>query len=227
IAYHEAGHALVMYFSGDLDPIHKISILPRGMALGYTMQLPNEDRYLTTKTEILHKIKAALGGRVAEEVIFGEQTTGAQDDLQRVTDMARRMVMEFGMSAKLGPITFGSRHGGSVFLGRDFMEDRNYSEEVAYEIDKEVDAIVSGAYEEVKTIMTTHIDRLHAVTAALLEREVLDAEQVKLLMEGKELPPEPTTSGPTSGGTPVTVDEPAAERGRREPGLGGLLPNPS
>lgn len=228
IAYHESGHAMAMYYSGDLDPIHKITIIPRGMALGYTMQLPGEDRYLTTRSELLQKIKAALGGRVAEEVIFQEQTTGASDDLQRVTDLARRMVMDFGMSTKLGPITFGNRHGGSVFLGRDMMEERNYSEEIAYEIDKEVDAIVTSAYDDVKSIMTTHIDRLHALATALLERETLDADEVRLLMEGQELPPESVSRPqPPSSGSLTPAEEPGRETPRREPGIGGLAPSPS
>jgi cell division protease FtsH len=132
LAYHEAGHSLIPHYLGDKDPVHKISILPRGMALGYTLQLPIEDRYLTTKQELINKIKTALGGRVAEEIIFEEVSTGAHDDLDKVTELARRMVTEFGMSDKLGPITFGRKHG-AIFLGRDLYEDRNYSEKIAYQ----------------------------------------------------------------------------------------------
>jgi cell division protease FtsH len=197
IAFHEAGHALVMYFSGDMDPVHKISILPRGMALGYTLQLPLEDRYLTTKDELILKIKGALGGRAAEELIYNEQTTGAHDDLRRITDLARRMVMEFGMSESLGPRTYGRQHH-HVFLGRDIAEERDYSEDIAKAIDMEVNKIIISCYEDVKRLIEDNRPKLEALAHVLLEREMLIGEEIKLIMEGKTLPAkEKSDSGPT------------------------------
>lgn len=182
LAFHEAGHAIVPFYLGDADPVHKISILPRGMALGYTLQLPLEDRYLTTKTELINKMKAALGGRVAEEIIFNEVSTGAYDDLNKVTELARRMVTEFGMSKKLGPITFGRKHG-AVFLGRDLYEDRNYSERIAYQIDQEVFQIVEQCYQEVKRILTEHQDKLRIVAERLLEVQDMEGEELVRLLQ--------------------------------------------
>jgi len=190
LAIHEAGHALVPYYLGDEDPVHKISILPRGMALGYTLQLPIEDRYLTTKTELLNKMKAALGGRVAEEIVFGEVSTGAHDDLNKVTELARRMVTEFGMSEKLGPITFGRKHG-AIFLGRDLYEDRNYSEKIAYMIDQEVARIVDECYRDVKRILMEHRDKLEAVANRLLELQDMEGEELLRILKG-ESPPAPS-----------------------------------
>ena len=182
LAYHEAGHALVPYYIGGQDPVHKISILPRGMALGYTLQLPIEDRYLTTEKEITDKLKTALGGRVAEEVIFDEVSTGASDDLNKVTELARRMVTEFGMSKKLGPVTFG-RKNTQVFLGRDIYEDRNYSEKTAQQIDAEVQRIVHGCHREVTTIISSHKDKLKAVAMRLLEIQDMGGEELIAILE--------------------------------------------
>jgi len=182
LAFHEAGHALVPYYLGDQDPVHKISILPRGMALGYTLQLPIEDRYLTTKQELLDKMKTALGGRVAEEVVFGEVSTGAYDDLNKVTELARRMVTEFGMSDKLGPITFGKK-AGTIFLGRDIVEDRNYSERVAYTIDQEVQAIVKDCHREATKILTDHKDKLELAARRLVQVQDMEGEELIALIE--------------------------------------------
>ncbi len=182
LAYHESGHALVPYFLGDQDPVHKISILPRGMALGYTLQLPIEDRYLTTKAELLDKIKTALGGRAAEEVMFGELSTGAKDDLRKVTDLARRMITEFGMSEKLGPITFGSRQG-AVFLGRDLYEDRNYSDRIAYQIDQEVHRMVAECHRDAIRILTENRDKLELVAKRLLEVQDMGGIEMIALLE--------------------------------------------
>lgn len=187
IAFHEAGHALVMFFSGDIDPVHKISILPRGMALGYTLQLPLEDRYLTTKNELIHKIKGALGGRAAEEAVYNEQTTGARDDLSRVTELSRRMVMEFGMSKTLGPRTYGKQRS-HVFLGRNFGEERDYSEDIAKAIDVEVNDLIADCYSDVKAMLNAHRIELDNLAYALLDREMLGAEEIKAIMEGKSLP---------------------------------------
>jgi cell division protease FtsH len=182
LAYHEAGHALVPYYVGGQDPVHKISILPRGMALGYTLQLPLEDRYLTTEKEIVDKLKTALGGRVAEEIMFSEVSTGASDDLNKVTELARRMVTEFGMSKKLGPITFGRKHS-QVFLGRDIYEDRNYSEKTAQVIDSEVQRIVHNSHMEVTAIITSHKDKLVKVATRLLEIQDMDGKELIAILE--------------------------------------------
>ncbi|MFH1675501.1 MAG: cell division protein FtsH, partial [bacterium] len=165
-------------------PVHKISILPRGMALGYTLQLPLEDRYLTTQNELLNKMKAALGGRVAEEIVFNEVSTGAYDDLNKVTELARRMVTEFGMSEKLGPITFGRKHG-TVFLGRDFYEDRNYSEKIAYQIDQEVHRMVEECHRVVTRILTEHRDKLDIVAKKLVEVQDMEGALLIALIENQ------------------------------------------
>ncbi|NLC58733.1 MAG: ATP-dependent zinc metalloprotease FtsH, partial [Armatimonadetes bacterium] len=162
VAYHEVGHAIVGHMMPTVDPVHKVSILPRGMALGYTMTLPVEDKYLTSKSELLDQITFALGGRAAEELVFDEMTTGAENDLNRSTETARRMVCEFGMSEKLGPLTLGRRHG-NPFLGRDLMEDRNYSEEVASAIDQEVRRIVDECYERARNILIANRARMRHV----------------------------------------------------------------
>jgi cell division protease FtsH len=224
IAYHEAGHALVMFFSGDIDPVHKISILPRGMALGYTLQLPLEDRYLTTKNELIYKVKGALGGRAAEELIYNEQTTGARDDLSRVTELARRMVMEFGMSKTLGPRTYGKqRH--QVFLGRDFGEERDYSEDVARLIDKEVNELIDDCYTDVNAMLVSHRDKLEALAHALLEREMLVAEEIKAIMEGKPLP----EIVPDDDSTPPSESSEDEKDKQEDDSLerGGLSPEPA
>ena len=182
LAFHEAGHALVPYYIGGQDPVHKISILPRGMALGYTLQLPLEDRYLTTEKEILEKIKTALGGRVAEEVMFDDVSTGAGDDLNKVTELARRMVTEFGMSKKLGPITFGKKNS-QVFLGRDIYEDRNYSEKTAQQIDAEVQRIVHECHKEVTAILAKYKHKLQEVAVRLLEIQDMDGEELIAILD--------------------------------------------
>jgi len=182
LAYHESGHALIPYYLGDADPVHKISILPRGLALGYTLQLPIEDRYLTTKKELLNKMIIALGGRVAEEIIFEEISTGAHDDLNKVTELARRMVTEFGMSEKLGPITFG-RKQGAIFLGRDIYEDRNYSDKIAYLIDQEVQHMVKSCYTEATKVLLEHKDKLEVVATRLLEVQDMQGEELIALIE--------------------------------------------
>ena len=159
IAYHEGGHAVVQRILPKCDPVAKVTIISRGMALGYTMALPTEDRYLQSKTEFEDKIAGLLGGNVAERLIFGDTTTGASNDIEKATDLARRMVTEFGMSDKLGPLSFGKRDE-LVFLGREIGEQRNYSDEVAKTIDEEVRAIIDKAYERATEVLTTHRDKL-------------------------------------------------------------------
>ena len=181
-AYHEAGHALVALLTPGTDPVHKVSIIPRGtQALGYTMQLPLEDRYTMTRKELVARITVLMGGRASEEMIFQESTTGAHNDLEVATNIARRMVCEFGMSERLGYLTLGRREN-QVFLGRDLFEERNYSEKTAVLMDEEIRSIIDGAYASAKTLLATHRDHLERLAVALLEKEVLDAEEVKVLI---------------------------------------------
>jgi cell division protease FtsH len=182
LAYHESGHALVPYYLGDQDPVHKVSILPRGMALGYTLQLPIEDRYITTSQDLVNKLKAALGGRAAEEVVYSDISTGAKDDLSKVTNLARRMVTEFGMSEKMGPISFGQRHG-AIFLGRDIGEERNYSERVAYQIDQEVHRIIEECHRDAVRILTEHKDKLELVAKRLVEVQDMEGDELIALLQ--------------------------------------------
>jgi cell division protease FtsH len=182
VAYHESGHALLSLLVPETDPLHKVSVVPRGVqALGYTLQLPLEDRYITTKKELLGKMTVLLGGRIAEDLIFKEVTTGSQNDLEHVTEAAHRMVCEFGMSEKLGPLTFG-RKEKQVFLGRDFAKEKNYSEEITYEIDKEVRRIVDQCYKRGYELLEKNKDKLVKLVDNLKEREVLDGEEVQQIV---------------------------------------------
>lgn len=181
-AYHEAGHAIVMEFTPHSDPVHEISIIPRGMAGGYTMHLPEKDTAYTSKSKLKDEMVGLLGGRVAEQMILGDISTGASNDIQRVSVIARKMVMEYGMSEKLGTITFGSGHD-EVFLGRDLGKAKNYSEEVAFEIDKEVKALVDVAYNRAENILKEHINKLHAVAEVLLEKEKIGADEFKAIVK--------------------------------------------
>jgi len=221
VAYHEIGHAVVCELLPNADPVHKVSILPRGMALGYTMQLPLQDKYLTTKSELLDDVAGLLGGRAAEKLIFGEVTTGSNNDLDRATEIARSMVCEFGMSDTLGPVTLGRRHG-NPFLGRDIMEDRNYSEDVAKAIDSEVKKIIDESYQRAEQILIENKERMAEIVQVLLEKETLEAEQFKALMRGEKLPPEaPKTSGeppaPTGDEKPANLAPEA--KPKLEPGV--------
>lgn len=182
-AYHEAGHTLVGLLQRHTDPVHKVSIIPRGRAGGYTLMLPKEDRYYATRTELLEQLRTLLGGRVAEEVVLKEISTGAQNDLQRASALVRQMITEYGMSDTLGPITFGRPTSQQVFLGRDISHDRNYGEEVASAIDKEVRAIIEEAYAECRQMLVDNGDKLELIAQALLKYETLEADQLKNLME--------------------------------------------
>jgi len=185
-AYHEAGHALIGMLLDNTDPVHKVSIIPRGRAGGYTLMLPKEDRYYATRTELSEQLSVLLGGRVAEAVVLKEISTGAQNDLERVTGLARQMVTEYGMSENLGPVTFGHRQEQQVFLGRDISRDRNYGEEVASAIDKEVRRLIDGAYVKTEDMLVENIDKLHLIAAALIERETLEGGDLEeLLATGK------------------------------------------
>lgn len=178
-AYHEGGHTLVGMLLPNADPVHKVTIIPRGRAGGYTLMLPKEDRSYATRGELLDKLKTLLAGRVAEEVVLKEISTGAQNDIQRATQMARSMIMEYGMSKHLGPIAFGDSSDHQVFLGRDLNNQRNYSEEVASDIDREVRKLITTAYEECRILLSDNIDKLHDIAAALMDKETLDAEELK------------------------------------------------
>jgi cell division protease FtsH len=180
IAYHEAGHALVMHMLPNSDPVHKISIISRGMALGYTMPLPEEDRVLTGRNKLRDELAGLLGGRVAEELVFGDVTTGASNDLERVTAVARRMVTQYGMSDVLGPQTFGEKEE-LIFLGRDIGEQRNYSEEVAEAIDREVRRLVEEAHTRAREILSTYGEKLNQIARGLIERETIDAAEFQAL----------------------------------------------
>ncbi|MCX5773943.1 MAG: ATP-dependent zinc metalloprotease FtsH [Fusobacteria bacterium] len=181
IAYHEAGHALAAWLIDGADPVHKISIIPRGIgALGYTMQLPTEDRFLKSRTEFYNDIKILLGGRAAEQIIFNEITSGASNDIQRATVIARNMVTKYGMSSVVGPQVLGSEED-QPFLGRTITKDRNYSEETAILIDKEVFATINGTYEKVIEMMTIHRSLLERLTAELLEKEVVNGEEMEAM----------------------------------------------
>jgi cell division protease FtsH len=186
-AYHEAGHALVAAKLPGSDPVHKVTIIPRGMALGVTMQLPIDDRHNYTKEYLKTDLAILMGGRIAEELFLNQMSTGAGNDIERATEMARKMVCEWGMS-DLGPLTFGKKEE-QIFLGREITQHRDYSEDTAIKIDGEVRKLVNNGYETAKNILQGNPDTLQKIAAALLEREVLDASEVMLLVEGKELPP--------------------------------------
>ena len=176
-AYHEAGHALMAKLLPGTDPVHKVTIIPRGRALGVTMQLPTEDRHNYSKEFLYNTLAVLMGGRVAEELVFKHVTTGAGNDLERATDLARKMVCEWGMSEKLGPLTFGQKEE-SVFLGRDFSTKRDFSDQVALEIDQEIKRFVTENYERAKRVLTQQMASLKALAEALLEKEVLDAPEI-------------------------------------------------
>jgi cell division protease FtsH len=193
-AYHEMGHALVGHFLENTDPVHKITIVSRGQALGLTISLPTEDRYLTTRKALLEQIAMTMGGRAAEELVFNEITTGAANDIEKVTSTAKAMVMRFGMSEKLGPRVLGRNHD-MPFLGREMGAEPDYSEEVAREIDDEVRRIIEEGHDLAVRVLREHIDDLHRISQILIERETIDRDQFERLLAGEQevavFPPEP------------------------------------
>ena len=201
-AYHEMGHAIVGHFLEHSDPVHKISIISRGQALGYTISMPTEDRFLTTRAELTDTMAMTLGGRAAEEIVFGEITTGASNDLEKVTATAKQMVMRFGMSEKLGPRVFGHDHG-QPFLGREFSSEPDYSDEIAREIDDEIRRIVEAAHQRAKDILTEHREHLGTITEILVKRETIEAEQFEALLDGAA---RRTSSAPRSPRTSTRLD---------------------
>lgn len=185
IAYHEAGHAIIGYHARDAHMIHRVTIVPRGRAGGYVISLPKEaeDPLVTTKNELLDQVTGLLGGRVAEEMFIGEIGTGAYDDFRKATAIVRSMIVDYGMSDKLGPLQFGTSQGGQVFLGRDFGHEQNYSDAIAYEIDQEMQSLIRSCYERARKILETHSEQVHLIARTLIERETLDKDQIVELIE--------------------------------------------
>ena len=223
-AYHEAGHALVALLSPHADPVHKVTIIPRGMALGVTWTMPLEDQYSLTRDQLVARIRHAMGGRAAEDIVFGQFTTGAANDLKQATEMARRMVCSYGMSDKVGPVSFAD-DDHDVFLGRDFVARKDYSESKAREIDEEITRLLHSLYSEAKEMLVSHRATLDRISEALLERETLEAEELKLLLENRSLPPLPKPV------MPAKSPEPPPKRAGAEPSgkkkfPGDKLPDP-
>ncbi|HVW77117.1 MAG TPA: ATP-dependent zinc metalloprotease FtsH [Alloacidobacterium sp.] len=219
-AYHEAGHALVAAMRDHADPLHKVTIIPRGMALGVTMQLPEDDKHTVTKDYLETQLSILMGGRIAEEIFLKQMTTGAGNDIERASDLARKMVCEYGMS-RLGPLTFGKKEE-QIFLGREIAQHRDFSEETAKQIDAEVRYFVDEAYKSAYDCLNNNQDIMHRMANALLERETIDANEIRAIIEGKELPPLKTNGG---GGTPATGD--VQQVLKPEPNRGGGLPEGS
>jgi cell division protease FtsH len=226
-AYHELGHAIVGHLLPNSDPVHKVSIISRGQALGYTISLPTEDKFLTTRAELNDTMAMTLGGRAAEEIVFGEITTGASNDLEKVTETAKQMVMRFGMSERLGPRVFGHDRS-QPFLGREFSAEPDYSDEVAREIDDEVRRIVEDAHQTSKDILSEHREQLDTISRILLERETIEADEFVALLEGKpedEIFSEEEEEAKPPEAPPVeekgTAREGARPRPRPRPGLAG------
>ncbi len=225
-AYHEMGHALAGHFLEHSDPVHKISVISRGQALGYTISMPQEDRFLTTRAELNDTMAMTLGGRAAEEIVFGEITTGASNDIEKVTQTAKQMVMRFGMSERLGPRVFGHDHG-QPFLGREFSTEPDYSDEIAREIDDEVRRIIESAHKRATSILVEHEHELKKISEILVKRETIEKEEFLALLAGKseeevfgvdepskpELPVPPATADRT--------EREAAPRATPRPGLAG------
>jgi cell division protease FtsH len=225
-AYHEAGHALVASIVPHADPLHKVTIIPRGLALGVTMQLPEDDKHTYTREYLESQIAVMMGGRSAEEIFLHHMTTGAGNDIEQATELARKMVCEWGMSG-LGPLTFGKKEE-QIFLGREIAQHRDFSEDTAVRIDQEVKRIVEEGYTKAQTILTENRDMLVRVAEALLEREVLDAHEVKMLIAGEPLPAKPVVAKPEEKPPMQQVLKPGPVRGSEKPGLAeGEKPAPA
>ena len=226
-AYHEMGHAIAGHFLEHSDPVHKISVISRGQALGYTISMPQEDRFLTTRAELNDTMAMTLGGRAAEEIVFGEITTGASNDIEKVTQTAKQMVMRFGMSERLGPRVFGHDHG-QPFLGREFSTEPDYSDEIAREIDDEVRRIIESAHKRATSILTEHSHDLKNISEILVKRETIEKEEFLALLAGKseeevfgvDEPSKPELPAPPSTADRVAEREPAP-RATPRPGLAG------
>jgi cell division protease FtsH len=209
-AYHELGHAIVGHYLEHTDDVHKISVISRGQALGYTISLPREDRYLTTKTALMEQLAMTLGGRAAEELVFHEVTTGAANDLEKVTSTAKQMIMRFGMSEKLGPRVLGRNHD-MPFLGREMGNEPDYSEEIAREIDDEIRRVIEEAHDLAVKVLKEHMDDLNRLSAILIERETIDKDQFERLLAGE------TEAQVFPDEVPALPDERPAEEPKRRP----------
>ena len=226
-AYHEAGHALVAVLLPGTDPIHKVTIIPRGRALGVTMQLPMDEQHTYQKNYLINSLAILMGGRCAEEICLGEMTTGAGNDIERATEMARKMVCEWGMSEKMGPLTYGTKEE-QVFLGKDFSSQKNFSDQTAKLIDQEVKTLVMGGYTRATELLTQNLDKLEGMAQALLEHETLNAKDIQNILDGKDIS-DNEDSGTTQNLKP---DELPAEKKKPKPDpeeglLGGGMPDPS
>jgi cell division protease FtsH len=211
-AYHEMGHALVGHYLPNCDPVHKISIISRGQALGYTISLPAEDKFLTTKSALMDQMAMTLGGRAAEELVFHEVTTGAANDIEKVTSTSKHMVMRYGMSEKLGPRMLGRNHD-MPFLGRDMGSEPDYSEEMAREIDDEIRRVIEEAHDRARRVLNEHMDELHKISELLIERETIDKDQFERLLAGEDpdsvfAEPEPARPEPEPEAKPERKPEP-------------------
>jgi cell division protease FtsH len=215
-AYHEMGHALVGHFLEHTDPVHKITIVSRGQALGLTISLPTEDKYLTTRSALMHQMAMTLGGRAAEEIVFHEVTTGAANDLEKITSMAKQMIMRFGMSEKLGPRVLGRSHD-QPFLGRDYGAEADYSEEIAREIDDEIRRVIEESHELALAVLREHMDDLHKISAILIERETIDRDQFERLLAGEDDATVFPDESPAEPELPQPQPEPKRERPRPRP----------
>jgi cell division protease FtsH len=215
-SYHEAGHALVAHLQPGSDRVHKVTIIPRGRALGVTSYLPIEERHSFSRDYWLRVLTHMMGGRAAEELVLKEITTGAQDDIRRATAIARRMVCEWGMSEKLGPLSFGHKDE-YVFLGREIAQSRDYSEKTAILIDEEVRDLIEGAYAKARKLLGENVDKLHVIALALLEREVLDGDEIEKLLRGEKLDPVPPRQPTGEAGAPSAADASAETRASRVP----------
>src|SRR5258707_7003329 len=220
-AFHEGGHALVAALLPHTDPLHKVTIIPRGMALGLTQHLPTEEKHNYTKEQLRSSIAACMGGRIAEDMVFGEISTGAQNDIEQATEMARKMVCEWGMSETLGPLTYGKKEE-QIFLGKEFNRHQDYSEATALKIDAEIKRIVTEQYERAQRTLVDNRDLLNRIAEALLEHEVLDAEQLKALVEGRPIEVRVRTPTPSLAPPPPREGKIEHEGGR----AGGILPPP-
>jgi len=215
-AFHEGGHALVAALLPNTDPLHKVTIIPRGMALGLTQQLPTEEKHNYTKEQIESRIAVCMGGRIAEDIVFGEISTGAQNDIEQATEMARKMVCEWGMSEALGPLTYGKKEE-QVFLGKEFNRHQDYSEDTALKIDAEIKRIVSEQYDRAHKTLVENKRFLEKIADALLEHEVLDGEQIRQILQGRTM----DIRVPRSNPTPPREGKIETDGGER---AGGILP---
>jgi cell division protease FtsH len=215
-AYHEMGHALVGHYLEHTDPVHKITIVSRGQALGLTISLPTEDKYLTTRSALMHQMAMTLGGRAAEEIVFHEVTTGAANDLEKITSMAKQMIMRFGMSEKLGPRVLGRGHD-QPFLGRDYGAEADYSEEIAREIDDEIRRVIEESHELALSVLREHMEELHKISAILIERETIDRDQFERLLAGEDEATVFPDEAPAQPEQPEPETKPERERPRPRP----------